>query len=262
MNPILIKQQKDQNIELINSIRNKDSISKIRKIINYGADVNYKDENGITPILIVLKDDYVYNNNYDDNDNYVEEVVKLLLEKGANINYKDRDGRSCIIEASVRGLKKVVKLLLENGANPNDKNRYGSSPIILASLRGYDDVVKVLLDYGANPDDRDKDGKSALNYAINQNNINLVNLLLSNGATIPKKFEKQFEKILDQRRSMMASHIIKQEMLNGQYTEAQTEKDLAEYMGAKGGRKRRKQKSNKNKRKSRKNKRKSIKRRK
>ena len=66
---------------------------------------------------------------------------------------------------------------------------------------------------------------------------------------------------------MMASHIIQKEMLNGQHMEAQTEKDLAEYMGAKGGRKIRNRKSNKNKRKSnrnksKKNKRKSIKRRK
>ena len=48
-------------------------------LLHYGADINAKDENGLTPLHYAVRR----------ND---QEVVKVLLNEGANVNVKDNDG--------------------------------------------------------------------------------------------------------------------------------------------------------------------------
>ena len=203
-----------------------------------------------------------------------EKIRDLINNPSFDPNDTDTYGNNLLMLVSEYGLVDVVEVLLKNGANPNNKNSDGRSPIMFASIRrGHSDVVEVLLEYGANPNDKDNYGNTALIYAFKDNDLYTIKVLLDYGAEIGNKeklilkeasheLQEEVKKILDQKRSMLASYIIQKEMLNGQYMDANSENDLAEYMGAKGGRKRRKQKSNKNKRKSKKNKRHSIKRRK
>lgn len=186
-------------------------------------------------------------------------VVEVLLNNGINPN--DPQNSDSILWASAKGYTDVVELLLFSGANPNYKNNKGTSSIIIATIRGHTNIVKLLLKNGANPNDQDNDGNTALIYAFRYNDLYTIKLLLDYGAEIGNKeqlileeaspeLQEEVKKILDQKKSMLASYIIRKEMLHGQYMDSNSENDLAEYMGAKGGKKRKtKTKTKKNKKK-------------
>ena len=72
------KQQK-LNEELLQATRNKKDLSIIEEIITRGANVNYADKNGETPLHWAC-----YNGH--------TEVAIALIGKGANVNYADKNG--------------------------------------------------------------------------------------------------------------------------------------------------------------------------
>jgi ankyrin repeat protein len=142
----LFEQQKQKiNKQLLDEVRKELlNIEKIEEYINYGAELNYKDNNGNSPIICASREGHV-------------KVVELLLSKGANPNDKNNNGYSPIIAASQYGHVKVVELLLSKGANPNDKDNDGNSPIIWAISRNNIELFKLLLSKGANiPEDIDE----------------------------------------------------------------------------------------------------------
>jgi ankyrin repeat protein len=255
-NSTLFEQQKQKiNKQLLDEVQKElPIISKIEEYINYGAELNYKDSNGDTPLIWASVRGHM-------------NVIELLLSKGANLHDKDNDGNSPIIAASQYGHKEVVELLLSKGADPNNKNIIGDSPIIRASRRGNVDIVELLLSKGADPNDKDNDGNSPIIWAIRRNNIELLKLLLSKGANIPEDIDEllqdkpEMKLIWNKWHTMIVGLAVTKDFgLDEGY-----EMNLAEYLGTRdpnGGKKRRKQKSKKNKKKSKKNKRKSIKRRK
>ena len=209
----------------------------------YNQLINQKDYMGYTSIMWASANGHA-------------NVVELLLSRGAVTDIDD----SLLKLASEYGHANVVEVLLNNGINPNDPQN--SDSILWASAKGYTDVVNLLLENGANPNNQDNDGNTALIYAFRNNDLYIIKLLLEYGAEIGNKeqlilreaspeLQEEVKKILDQKKSMLASYIIQKEMLHGQYMDANSENDLAEYMGAKGGRKRKtKTKTKKNKKKS------------
>ena len=167
----------------------------------------------------------------------------------------------------------VVELLLTKGANINDKDNDGWSSIICASCQGHVNVVKLLLSKGANINDTDNYGNSSIIVAIRNNDIEMVNLLLSKGANIPENIDELLEDSLEGDELLEMKLIFRNWpttmgllATEDLYLDIDNKMDLAKYLGTRdplsGGRKRKKQKSNKNKKNLVKNKRKSIKRRK
>ena len=156
------------NLCLINSVLVKD-IYKINSLLAMGADVNFINIDGNTPLvfaithghiemieLLISKGADVYqkiNSNY----NMLffascfghEKVVELLISKGVNIHEKTKDGASLLLPASLRGHTKVVELLISKGVSVHDKDNYGSSPLFVAYENGHNDVIKLLILNGA-----------------------------------------------------------------------------------------------------------------
>ena len=120
---------------------------KITKaLIDAGADVNAKNSRGVTPIMGPL--------NFDG--------VKTLIDAGADVNAKDKDGETPLCyQTNV----KVVKALIDAGADVNAKDKDGKTPLMEAILLSNVDVVKTLIDAGADVNAKDKDGKTALEMA-------------------------------------------------------------------------------------------------
>ena len=108
-----------------------------RLLINYGVDVNSKDDDLRTPLHQAAEFG-------------IPEVTKLLLKNGADVNVKD-DLRGTPLLYAVRqnGNLEIIKLLLEHGADVNAKTPYGT-PLTVAKDDNDTKMVKLLLEYGAN----------------------------------------------------------------------------------------------------------------
>ncbi|OPH62079.1 hypothetical protein BC351_02240 [Paenibacillus ferrarius] len=90
-----------------------ENIEIVKLLIEAGAAVNDKDNNGNTPLALAA----MYNQ---------KELVTYLIDHGAHVNVKNNDGRTPLIEAveAVEGAKseddvlEVVKIMLQAGADP------------------------------------------------------------------------------------------------------------------------------------------------
>ncbi len=141
--------------ELIKECGQKEiNFEKVKELINKGADIEAKDNNGYTSLI------WASSNGHSD-------VVKVLLEKGADIEAKNVDGDTSLIWASYRGCSEAVKLLLEKGADIEAKDEDGQTSLMWASRRGHSEVVELLLEKGADIEAKDNRGKTALDLVEN-----------------------------------------------------------------------------------------------
>ena len=87
----------------------------ITSLLATGADVNARDANGRTALMIAASAGKT-------------DVVELLLVKGANPNMADyKEGRTALIVAAEAGHAEAARSLLNKGADPNVKDRFGET---------------------------------------------------------------------------------------------------------------------------------------
>eukprot|EP00919_Chromeraceae_sp_WS-2016_P076936 GHVR01182052.1.p1 GENE.GHVR01182052.1~~GHVR01182052.1.p1 ORF type:complete len:116 (+),score=15.91 GHVR01182052.1:30-377(+) len=77
-----------------------------RLLIDKGADVNSRENDGYTPLI------WASNRGHTD-------IARLLIDKGADVNSKDKDGTTPLISASEFGHTEIVRFLIEKGADVN-----------------------------------------------------------------------------------------------------------------------------------------------
>lgn len=178
-------------------------LSKVRLLVEHGANVNAISENLRTPLMIAArKPDGA-------------PIVKYLLEHGANPNPNAHPdaASSPLIEAATAGNAESFRLLLDHGAEIGDdaapwilaaavttrctscfdltvartdnKNAYSEALLLTAFL---DDArsIKTMLDHGANPNEPDSFGHTALMYAAESDTLclDVVKLLVARGANV------------------------------------------------------------------------------
>lgn len=107
----------------------------IKYLVDRGADVNYMDTTGWTPLLIALNCGK-------------PETIELLIKAGAPVNKRNKSRMTGLYLASRRGLTNVVKLLIEHGADVNATIREGRTAIGIAKKNGHTDVVELLIKAG------------------------------------------------------------------------------------------------------------------
>ncbi len=111
------------NQELLNAVELKET-NTVSKLINKGANINVKDENGRTPTMLAT-----YNNDV--------ATAKVLIEAGANVNIQDDMKNNPFLYAGAEGYLDILKLTIDAGADPAITNRYGGTALIPASEHGY-----------------------------------------------------------------------------------------------------------------------------
>jgi Ankyrin repeats (3 copies)/Ankyrin repeats (many copies) len=107
-----------------------------RLLLDHGADINSKDNNGKTPLVAAY-----HSNNL--------EAMRLLLERGADAN-TECDGFGLVLhDASYNGQAEVIELLLRHNADVNARSSTNWTPLHWASRSGHSEVIQLLLDNGA-----------------------------------------------------------------------------------------------------------------
>ena len=174
-NILLIKAIKNNNIEIVKSLINKDIIDNdIKKLftpltysivlgldeittflIKNNANVNKENNKySYTPLMLVLSLDFYKMRTLSAIDNKKENnylyVFKLLLEYGADINFKNKDGYTVLHLSIICKNNTIAYLLINNGADINICDKYGITPLFYSlSIKNYD-IVKFLFNNDAN----------------------------------------------------------------------------------------------------------------
>jgi uncharacterized protein len=144
---------------------------ELQKYLNMGADVNARDESGLTPLIWAS----VKGNAY---------AAQILLEGGANVNATNTQGDTALMWASIMGHEPVVELILENNADVNFKSKKnGVTALMAAAAKGRDQVVQILIHHGAEVNAKDSHENTALMLASVKGFSGVVNVLLDAGAS-------------------------------------------------------------------------------
>ncbi|MFS0918991.1 ankyrin repeat domain-containing protein [Brevibacillus sp. 179-C 1.1 NHS] len=127
--PELLQEKDEYEFSVLHGAVMTDDIDLIAYLVAHGADVNAKNDEGITPLHIVL----------------YPEVAEILIAHGADIHASAYDGSTVLHTQVADGEERVdvVEVLLAKGANPNQKNNAGQTPYDIA--RGREDVEMMAL---------------------------------------------------------------------------------------------------------------------
>jgi hypothetical protein len=108
-----------------------ENLEVVQKLIEYGADIDARGEDGWTPLSWASRGHFFKD----------VSVVRLLLERGADVNSRaDDDGFTPLHRASEHGAVEIVRLLLEHGADVEAVNRDGKTALQVAGTRTYGKV--------------------------------------------------------------------------------------------------------------------------
>ncbi len=140
------------------------NLEVVKYLVEQGADVNAKDEDGWTVLHAV-----------DEGGNL--EVVKYLVEQGADVNAKGEWGRTALHAVAEGGNLEVLKYLVEQGADVNAKGEWGRTALYSAARRGNLEVVKYLVEQGADVNAKTKDGETVLQTAEKNEYVEIVKVI-------------------------------------------------------------------------------------
>ncbi len=134
-------------------------VRTVKRLLERGADVNAKDERGVTPLLEAASHGR-------------RKVVPLLLEHGANVNLRSDIHlfETALHMAAARGHAGIAEILLDNGAEINAKDsNHGITPLYLATVAGHKRVAALLQTYGADDSIEDEWGQTPAEAAALMN---------------------------------------------------------------------------------------------
>ena len=143
-------------------------------LIEKGADVHAKDNNGWTPLHWAS-----YRGNL--------KMAQLLIEKGADVHAKENKGWTPLHCASSKGHLEIAQLLLEKGADMHAKENKGWTPLHLAAVNGYIEIVQVLLEKEADVNATDAYRLKPLFRALKKGYLEIVQLLIEKVADLDTK---------------------------------------------------------------------------
>lgn len=107
----------------------------VELLIQHGANVNIKDSDGVTPLVIATRNKFYT-------------VLEVLLRNGANMNLWDDNGKTALDAAIGNGNREIVKMLLSSGAEIKSKS--GECDVLLDAVRRRDyPMIKILINAGA-----------------------------------------------------------------------------------------------------------------
>ena len=139
----------------------------IERLLNSDIDKNMVSNNGLTPILIAIRE-----RKYD--------IAKYLYDRGCTTIVTDK--QNCLTMCINQKNAEMVRYFLEKGAPVNKLNVDGITPLLAAVNNNDLEMVMLMIERGADPHLFGKDQNSPLYEAIKLKNVEMTRFLLENGA--------------------------------------------------------------------------------
>lgn len=132
--PDCINQKDDYGFTVLHGLAAEENYEIFQFLIDNGANVNEKNDSGITPLHLSAW----------------PEVVELLVKNGADLEAKSNTGDTPLISLSAeQESEDVMEALLKAGADVNARNNSGKSALDIASRREESRKISILKKYGA-----------------------------------------------------------------------------------------------------------------
>ncbi|XP_028131464.1 putative ankyrin repeat protein RF_0381 [Diabrotica virgifera virgifera] len=160
----------------------------VKLLIKHGADIEFENDDGETPLLLAIKSNEGYNLKD------VDSLVNILIENEADVNASDNGLNTSLHMACQMGLCSIVELLLDAGADINLQNGTGWTPLFCAAYYNRLCIVKLLLHRGADVTiTDDESGDTALHMCVKCDKVAVTELLLQNGADVTSRNEDGYD---------------------------------------------------------------------
>ena len=111
------------------------NITEIKRQLDFGKDVNSKNQFGATPLHFAAKQGH-------------KNLATILITEGADTNAEAYDKSTPLHSAVISGYKEVAEQLIANGADVNAKGYEGSTPLDNAIEFKHSDTVDLLRKHG------------------------------------------------------------------------------------------------------------------
>jgi cytohesin len=159
------------------------NIEAVKQHLAAGADVNAKDDWGMTPLHCTAEMGR-------------KEIAELLIAKGADVDVQSDMGTSLHL-ATYWGGKEIVELLIANGADVSAKGGdVGLTPLHFATFKGHKEIAELLIAKGADVNANDIDGGTPLDYA----NGVVANLLRKHGGKTSEELKALMPRLVQHGR--------------------------------------------------------------
>ena len=124
----ITKNIKIENSDSINIACLYGDLTKIKRLLASGANINSKDFSNKTPLMYAAEDGAI-------------DTIDFLIKSGANINDTDVRGDSALIIAVKNNNIKASELLIESGADLNIKNEDNKDAFEIAKDLGHKEII-------------------------------------------------------------------------------------------------------------------------
>ncbi|MEE9580389.1 MAG: ankyrin repeat domain-containing protein, partial [Nitrosomonadaceae bacterium] len=185
-----------ETLELLPEVAANGEIERVKLLISEGADVNVKNNEGLTPLHCAAREGH-------------KEVVELLLAQDADVNIGDAGLNRTATEFAMKSNHTdIVQLLVSKGADISplhfalymkDENKarslieggvdvsrrtpFGTTPLERAVLAGLKDIAELLIAKGADVNAKNNWNWTPLHSAVYGHEV-IVELLITEGANV------------------------------------------------------------------------------
>lgn len=150
---------------------NKNSYEVVKLLISKGADVNARNSEGQTPLILAATNNRI-------------ELCKILVNAGALVNVKDNNGISPLNKAAEHTNVELVKYFFERGADVGDIHKNGYDYLWHAVSSNNPEMIDFLIEKGVDINEKDNAGISILMVAAMSNDIDMAKHLIIKGADV------------------------------------------------------------------------------
>ncbi len=143
-------------------------IQAIRWLLQNGANVNYLDAQGNTPLMVAAWEGH-------------GNLVDLLIKCGAVVNGKNRFGFTALVLAVHYQREAIVKRLLLSGADVNEtyetQGALLKNPLVVAGYHDNISIAQLLIKHGADLAVASSRGKLVRDYLLDSDNFAIRSLV-------------------------------------------------------------------------------------
>ena len=149
------------------------SKNMISAILDHGADVNARNKQNITALIIACA-------------KRNKDTINVLLNEGADPNIADANGNTCLhYTTQNERCKEVLQARISHGVALDATNKGNVTALMIACKNENKEAINVLLNAGTEPNIADADGGTCLHYAAqNHWHTEVIHAIISHGVGV------------------------------------------------------------------------------